>query len=214
MTEIRDQGTADTETPVPTWRRAFRALARLRAQRLGLRMRILLTFSLGFLALSVFLAAITYSFTKSTLIKQREKAGVEQTYHDAYVALNFLASASANPQASASAAIDVLINLGVARPVLNYHDSWAQNTLSFGQEVVPAALKEKVFANEPSMMVITVKSERVLVVGVPLGAAEGAYFEFFSLTEVDDTLRSVGLSLLFAGFITCLLYTSPSPRDS
>jgi len=204
VTEIREQGTADTETPVPTWRRAFRALARLRAQRLGLRMRILLTFSLGFLALSVFLAAITYSFTKSTLIKQREKAGVEQTYHDAYVALNFLASASANPQASASAAIDVLINLGVARPVLNYHDSWAQNTLSFGQEVVPAALKEKVFANEPSMMVITVKSERVLVVGVPLGAAEGAYFEFFSLTEVDDTLRSVGLSLLFAGFITTL----------
>ena len=200
MTEIRDQAAVEADAPVPPWRRAFRALARFRAQRVGLRMRILLTFSLGFLALSVFLAAITFSFAKSTLIKQRERASVEQTYRDANVALNALASAPANAQA----AIKVLTNLGVSRPVLNYHDVWAINTLAFSQDVVPAALKEKVFGNEPSMMVTTVDSERVLVVGVPLGAAEGAYFEFFSLTEVDDTLRSVGLSLLFAGFITTL----------
>jgi len=197
---MRDQATADSVEPVSPWRRTFRAVARFRAQRLGVRMRILLTFSVGFLTLSVFIAAITYTFAKSTLINQREKTGIEQTYHDANLALNALASSPANP----SAAIDVLTKLGVARPVLNYHDRWAANKVSFGQEAVPVSLQEKVFANVPSLMVITVNSERVLVVGVPLGAAEGAYFEFFSLTEVNDTLRSVGLSLLFAGFITTL----------
>ncbi len=163
-------------------------------------MRILLTFSLGFLTLSVFLAAVTFSFTRSTLIKQREKASVEQTYHDASVALNALASTPATAQA----AIKELTNIGVARPLLNYRDAWAGNTAAFGDDVVPQAMKQRVLDNKPSLMVITVDRERFLVVGIPLPSANAAYFEFFSLTEVNDTLRSVGLSLLFAGFITTL----------
>jgi two-component system sensor histidine kinase MtrB len=182
------------------WHRARRSATTLRVHRMGLRTRILLTFSLGFLALSVFLAAITYSFTKSTLFKQRERASIEQTYRDATVALNELSTGPANAQG----VMKVLTSLGIARPLINYRDSWVGSAAKFGDDVVPLAMKETVInGNRPARQVITVDGEKVLVVGVPL-AAVGAYFEFFSLTEVNDTLRSVAFSLLFAGFITTL----------
>ena len=201
MTETLETG--ETVEPVARhrwWHRAGRWFAAMRVQRMGLRMRILLTFSLGFLALSIFLAAITFSFTKSTLFKQRERASIEQAYRDATVALNELSTGPANAQG----VMKVLTSLGIARPLLNYRDSWVGSAAKFGDDVVPIALKEKVLnENQPARQVITVDGEKVLVVGVPL-AAVGAYFEFFSLTEVNDTLRSVGFSLLFAGFITTL----------
>ncbi|MCU1392997.1 MAG: putative two-component histidine kinase [Ilumatobacteraceae bacterium] len=201
MTDARDPGLVEPDERASVWQRAYRAVVRFRVQRLGLRTRILLTFSLGFLALSIFLAAITFSFTKSTLIKQREKASVEQTYHDASVALNELNSAPAGGQG----VINTLTSYGIARPLLNYRDSWIGSAAGFGDDVVPAALKTKVINGQtPARMVITVDGNKVLVVGVPLPEVDASYFEFFSLTEINDTLRSVALSLLFAGFITTL----------
>lgn len=182
------------------WSRVATSLARLRPQRIGLRTRILLTFSVGFLALSIFLAAITYTFTKSTLLKQRDRSAVEQTYRDASIALNRLRSRPATAQQ----ALDALAELGIQRPLLNYRDTWT-GTPRFGEDVLPLAMVQAVVTRTtPSRMIIQVEGEQVLVVGVPLPEVGASYFGFFSLTEVEDTLRSVGLSLMFAGFITTL----------
>ncbi len=181
--------------------RSHRAIMRLRIQRFGLRTRILLMFSIGFLALSIFLAAITYSFTKSTLVKQRDRTSVEQALRDASVALNEL---RASP-ASAQSVIKVLSSLGIQRPLLNYRDAWTPGAPRFGPDVVPDALKTRVLKDGvPARMIITVGGERVVVVGVPLPEVGASYFEFSSLSEVNSTLRSVGLSLMFAGIITTL----------
>jgi len=183
------------------WARTVRMVSRLRPNRVGLRTRILLTFSFGFLALSIFLAAITYSFTKNSLVKQRDKASVEQTYRDASVALNELGSAPA----SASPVIDKLQQLGIARPLINYRNAWTSGAPRFGPDVIPDALKNRVIDDGvPSRMIIDVDGEKVLVIGIPLPAVGAAYFEFTSLSEVSSTLNSVLLSLLFAGFITTL----------
>ncbi len=40
---------------------------------------------------------------------------------------------------------------------------------------------------------------RNLIVGFPLKSSDGSYFEFFPLGDVQSTLNSVGLSLLFGG---------------
>jgi len=181
--------------------RAIRLALKARPQPIGLRSRILLTFGFGFLALSVFLATITYTFTKSTLLKQRDRAAVEQTYRNASLALNEL---RAQP-ASAQAVLEALAELGIQRPLLNYRDAWSAGAPRFGPDVIPASLKTRVVNNEiPSRMVIRVDGEQMLVVGVPLPDEGASYFEFFSLTEVKNTLNSVRVSLLFAGFITTL----------
>lgn len=183
------------------WVRATHALARARPKRVGLRTRIMLTFTVGFFALSVFLAAITYSFTRSSLVDQHDRASVEQAYRGASVALSGLRLSPS----SAQPIIDTLSSLGIRRPLINYRDVWTSGAPRFGPEVVPSSLKDRVLVDStPSRMVITVGDERVLVIGVPLPEVGAAYFEFASLADVSSTLSSVGLSLMFAGFITTL----------
>jgi signal transduction histidine kinase len=161
----------------------------------------MLTFTVGFFGLSVFLAAITYTFTKSTLVDQHDQATVAQAYRDAGVALNGLRSSPA----SAQPVIDTLSGLGVGRPLLNYRDAWTAGAVRFGPEAVPVALQDRVLNDAiPSRMITTVAGELVVATGIPLPEVGAAYFEFATLSEVGSTLRSVGLSLVFAGFITTL----------
>ena len=202
MTEtFRDPEVAEPTSPEPLIRRIATWLGRLRLQRLGLRTRILLTFSLGFLALSIFLAAITFSFTKSTLVKQRERASVEQAYRDANIAVTELRSSPA----TGAGAISRLTSIGVTGPLLNYRDAWVGGSGAFGDNAVPDALKTLVVnRGVAAQMAVVIDGQHVLIVGVPLTEVGAAYFEFFSLTEINDTLRSVGRSLIFAGFITTL----------
>lgn len=183
------------------WTRATIALAGARPKRVGLRTRIMLTFTMGFFVLSVFLAVITYSFTKTSLVDQHNRTSVEQAYRGASVALNGL---RASPT-SAQPVIDTLAGLGIRRPLINYRDVWTAGAPLFGPEVVPEALKHRVLiVGVPSQMIITVGDERLVVIGIPLPDVGAAYFEFASLADVGSTLHSVGLSLMFAGFITTL----------
>ncbi len=189
------------QEPDPFWTRLSRSVARARPKRVGLRTRIMLTFTMGFFALSVFLAAITYSFTKSSLVDQHDRSSVEQAYRDASVALNGLRPSPS----SAQSVIDTLSSLGIGRPLINYHDVWTTGAPRFGPETVPTLLKSRVLIDGvPSRMILTVGDERVVVIGIPLPEVGAAYFEFASLTDVSSTLRSVGLSLMFAGFITTM----------
>ncbi|CAB4878117.1 unannotated protein [freshwater metagenome] len=191
----------DAPEPVRLWTRASRTLAQLRPQRVGLRTRILLIFTMGFLVLSIFLAAITFSFAKSTLVNQRDRSNVEQAYRDAGVALNDLRSSPA----SAQPVIDTLSRLGIGFPLLNYHDDWTAGSARFGPEAVPALLKDRVLIDGvPARMIVTLDGEAVMIIGIPIPEVGAAYFEFSSLSEINSTLRSVALSLMFAGFITTL----------
>jgi signal transduction histidine kinase len=192
---------ADATESADFWTRATHLLARARPKRIGLRTRIMLTFTMGFFALSVFLAAITYSFTRSSLVDQHDRASLEQAYRDASVALNGLRPSPS----SAQSVIDTLSGLGIRRPLINYHDVWTTGAPRFGPEIVPTALKDRVLIDGvPSRMIITVGGERMVAIGVPLPEVGAAYFEFASLSDVSSTLSSVGLSLMFAGFITTL----------
>ena len=66
-------------------------------------------FAVASFLLAIFLAGAAYSFTRSSVVNQRDRAGIEQAYRDAQVAQNELSGN--NP--SAGAAIDRLQALGV-----------------------------------------------------------------------------------------------------
>ena len=182
-------------------RRVGSNIARARPDRVGLRTRILLTFAVWFFVLSTFLAAITYSFTRSTLVDEHDRTSVAQAYRDAGVALDDLRGAPA----SAQPVIDTLSGLGIAKPLLNYRDVWTAGAARFGPEAVPRALRDRVLIDAvPSRMIVTLGGERFLVIGIPLTEVGAAYFEFSSISEISSTLDSVALSLVFATFITTL----------
>lgn len=181
------------------WRDRWRDV---QPRRLSLRTRILLMFGLGALFLSVFLAAAAYSFTRSSVVNQRDKAGIEQAYRNAQVAQNELSAN--NP--SAKPAIDRLNALGVSRFAINYRGTWSSgSSAQFGPDNIPSALQRRVITEStPSRMITRINGDPVLVIGIPLTVTDASYFEFVALDDASSTLNSVLLSLLFAGIITTL----------
>lgn len=191
---------ADPTAPVPrpAWTDRSRVLVeRLQRARLPLRRRILWTFALGSFALSAFLAAATYGFTKSALIRQRDRSAIRQTYRNADT---IAADLEADPSVAQIAAR--LESLGT-RSAVFYRGRWAAPAPQFGRTAVPESLREVVIDQRlPARMITTVQGEQVLEVGVWLPSSQAAYFEFISLAEIDSTLSNVARSLLAAAVVT------------
>jgi len=181
------------------WRERWNGI---QPRRLGLRTRVLLMFGLGALLLSMFLAAVAYTFTRSSVVNQRDRDSIDQAYRNAQVAQNELSAN--NP--SANPAIQRLQALGVARFAINYRGAWGiGSSAQFGPDNIPVALQSQVIEQGvASRMITTIGGEPVLVIGVPLTVTNASYFEFVSLDDTSETLNSVQLSLIFAGFITTL----------
>ena len=182
--------------------RRFR-LSRLRPRRLGLRARITITFAVGALALSVLLAGTTYLVARQTLVRQREASVLRQTYVNARVMRDSLRSASPD-------ILQVLSSLQTPAgsfPLVLYGDRWFPATLEYGRDAVPEELRQRVAAGSPARMRYSLRGDTVLAVGVPLVDMQpnASYFEIVSLAELQNTLRSIRLSLLGAALLTTLL---------
>lgn len=171
----------------------------------GLRRRILLIFTMGSMTLSMFLAITTYGLTRSNVVQQRDSASIDATRGNAQVVLTSL---RANPP-NIEDARDALAGFGVQNALIWYQPSqeWypaRDAPARFVETALPQALVDKVIDDDvASRMIIEVDNETNIVVGWPIPNVGGAaYFEFFSLEDINNTLRSVRLSLVFAGIIT------------
>lgn len=189
--------TAEMERPKRWW---F-PVAAFRISRFGLRTRILLLFTAGALLLAGFLSAAAYSFTRSSLVTQRDRSVVTEAGRNAAVAQDELA---ASPS-SAQGAMNRLTLLGVERPAIFYRGAWTVGTARFVPDQIPASLRTRVIdEGVAARMVADVDGESVIAVGVPLPNVDAAYFELVGLDQVKDTLRSVGVSLMFGAIITSM----------
>ncbi|MBA3286957.1 MAG: HAMP domain-containing histidine kinase [Acidimicrobiia bacterium] len=194
-------GAADDAGPAPSPSLVRRLLRRSRLSPVGLRRRILLTFGLGALMLSTFLAFTTYGLVRSNLLSQRDTASLRAAYRNAQVVQSALRGEPTTP-ASATAQLQ---QLGVQRSLIRYQGQWSAGIGRFGPEALPPTLVQRVTDDEvPARMITSVGNEPVVVVGIPLPEL-GSYFEFFSLDEDERTLANVALSLLLAAVITTAL---------
>jgi two-component system, OmpR family, sensor histidine kinase MtrB len=186
------------EAAAPSGRLA-RFASGLRPRRFGLRARILIVFTLGAFALAAFLAAVTYGLTRSTLLRQRDDAAIDQAYANARRVAEDLRSNPTNLQ-------PILADLpGTSQPVVWYRSAWASRNADFGPNSIPLQLREAVLAGTHARMIYNRVGERTLAVGVPIPESSAAYFEITSLDELTDTLRSVGVSAIGASAITTAL---------
>ncbi|MGA0879046.1 MAG: sensor histidine kinase [Ilumatobacteraceae bacterium] len=187
------------ETPRPSeaapastarWRRPF--------SRFGLRARILLTFGLGSLALSTFLALSTYNLTRSNVVSDREASSISKAYDNAR---------KVAAELSGGADVDeVLENLALDQSLLT-EDGQAytrSDRLQIGD--IPRELLDGVAADgDPRMMRQEKDGELFLVVGIPLEDDRYTYFELSPIDDVRSTLNSITVALLIAGAVTIAL---------
>src|SRR5262245_29490018 len=179
----------------PSW------LAGLRTHRVGLRSRILATFTLGVAALAIVLAFTTYGLTRSTLVRQREDTALRQAYSDARSVRALLRSSPT----SAKAALDGVPDVGPAEPLLRYRGEWANTCPKFTHDGLPAELQRRVVEEQTAARMLYSDGGPVMVVGIPLPDVDASFFEVVPLDELSRTLGSVRVSLLGAVAITTAL---------
>jgi signal transduction histidine kinase len=167
---------------------------------LGVRRRILLTFTLGTIALSLFLAVTTYGLTKSNVIQQRIDTATSTSQRNAQGVERDLRN---NP-ATAESARETLDNTGVQLYLIRYRENWIGGTDKPESLLTPELIDRVVTDGEPASQIANVNGELNIIVGWSLPGV-GEYFEFFNLDEAEATLSSVRLSLIFAALISTLL---------
>ena len=171
---------------------------RSRPRALGLRRRILLIITLGSIALSLFLAITTYGLTRSNLVQERDETAITQSLpHAQLVERDLAATLPADP----SSAQTSLSNIGVQRYVIWYQDEfYGGGTLN--QDDIPQELRDRVILGGGSArQIVRVGEELNLIVGWTVPQV-GAFFEFFSIDDVDSSLNSFRLSLILASLIS------------
>ena len=156
-----------------------------RTRRLGLRARATLGFGLVGLVVAVVLAGVTYTVARRYLVDQRQDVAQQQAYVNARLARSVLRGP--NPDVRA-----FLAGLGggtAASPVVRYRDEWFSTSVAIGRESLPADLVRAVTDGRAGHQRYRDGDGRLHVaVGVALPAVDAAYFEVFSLAELERTL--------------------------
>ena len=145
------------------------------------------------------LATTTYSFTRTSLMQQRERAEINLAFANARRVQNdLLADRSA---------IEMALNqVGDSHRLLFMDGRWTGNSQLFTESAIPPILKDQVISQrKAAIMTTSVRNGQALIVGIRLERANATYFELDNLREVREALRSVQIALLFSAFITILV---------
>lgn len=170
-------------------------------RRVSLRTRVTLAFAIGALLLSAGLATITYGLARSYLVRQRETSALRQTYANARLVRTALAAGDAD-------IADLLASVqspARSSPLLLLGGGWYKASEGLGVDALPPAMLTTVGAGTAARQRIeSPVGQPHLVVGIPLPAVDGAYFEIYQLVELDRTLRILVNSSIAAALVTTI----------
>lgn len=182
----------------PAGRASHRRGRHMPGANLGLRARVTLTFGLGALLLSTFMAGLTYFTARQYFLRQREVAVLRQ----AYVNASLVRSALRSPNPQIPQLLDSLDTLPGSRSVLERRGQWFATSISVGRNAISPAMQAMVTGGRPATQRFVLATVPELVVGVPVPSVSAAYFEVFSLEELARTLRILALALAGAALVT------------
>jgi signal transduction histidine kinase len=176
--------------------------------KLGIAARITAIFGLGALLLSVSMGGLSYFTTRHFLLDERESAAQHQAFINANLVRSSLLSGNSQ-YAQLLASLDAGSGSG-SNSVLYHQGTASQGSLSLSFSSLPHGLRAEVLAGTPATQTYRAgtQSQPVIVVGVPVPSVHAAYFEVFSLSDLDHTLRVLGITLIVVGAFTTLLGTA------
>ncbi|TMM13576.1 MAG: HAMP domain-containing histidine kinase [Actinobacteria bacterium] len=162
-----------------------------RHRRLGLRSRVTAAFALGALVLSVSLSTLTYFTARQYFLHERQTAVLRQ----AYVNANLVRAALRSPQPDIPPLLASLDTAPGSRSVLYDRGRWFATSLTVGRDALPAHLRGQVTGGTPASQRFNLAGSLQMGVGIPIPVVGAAYFEVFSLQELDHSLRILALTL-------------------
>jgi signal transduction histidine kinase len=172
-----------------------------RRLRVGLRSRVTIAFGLLALTMSAGLASLVGLLVTHYLLQQKDSSAVFQTSLSAEtlrLALQF-------DHTDIPADLDATPSNDRTSSLLDYSGSWYTTSLKAGPTVLPAQLVSLVGGGTAATQRILIGGQPLLVVGTPIGARGDAYYELFSLTELDRTDRTLTDVLAAAALLIALV---------
>jgi signal transduction histidine kinase len=189
-------------------------------RRFGLRDRVMLAYGLLALGLSGVLAVVTFGVVSNYLTNQRTSSAIVETSDNA-ATLHYglygltpdctpirreeieCATRAAVPPAKVSSLVEALPSTDSAAMLMRYNGNWY--TVSADSGDVPADMLETARSGLEVHRRLVVHGQQVLAVGLALGRPGEAFFELHPLTRLDNTLRTLKVTLILAAIVTALL---------
>lgn len=158
---------------------------------LGLRGRVTLILAVIALGLSVVVGTAVWVTVSAFLISKRTQAAVAQTQANAEQVRRGLSSPGVSrPQLLAQLPREI-----GSTSLLMAGGDWSTTSLQVNRDSLPTALRSGVLRGQPLHQRLRTDHGPQLVVGLPLAEEGSAYFEIFSLVELDQTLRTLSTTL-------------------
>lgn len=165
------------------------------SRRHGLRTRATLAVALTSLVLSTTLAVLAYSLVRRALVEDRESTLMRSAYVNARVVRSALRTAEPD---MAELLAGLRSGAGRRSVLITSTDTFT-STVEVGPDDLPAPVVAGVGDGSVAHQVVDAADGPTLVVGIPIVAADAAYYEVTSLADVDRTLQVLASSLAVGG---------------
>ena len=168
-------------------------------QKLGLKQRMVLFFGLAAMAAAIALSVVTYTSTRSYLLGQRSEVAQRQAFNNAQLMRNIVETDSVNIadlvtqiRTEPGGYAVVQLDERPGRASLFY----AQEPLRFTQSNLPSELVELTLRDITSRQRFQFENRPYEAIGVAVPSIGLHYFEAFPVTDVENTLRTIQITLL------------------
>ena len=176
--------------------------------KLGLKQRMVLFFGLAAMTAAIALSVVTYASTRSYLLGQRSEVAQRQAFNNAQLMRNIVDTDGANIadlitqiRTEQNGYAVVQLDARPDRSSLFY----AQEPLRFTQSNLPAELVELTLSNKTGRQRFQFENRPYEAIGVAVPSVGLHYFEAFPVTEVENTLRTIQITLLIGVVLITLL---------
>jgi two-component system sensor histidine kinase MtrB len=169
-------------------------------RRWGLRVRATFAFAILSLVVVSTLSIVTYIVAERYLLQQRERSATRQAFLNARLVRDLLVDPAEQP----GEALSLLELTPRSQAAFVREGTWYGQTDVIGAGTLPAELGRIVGSGNAAHQRVDLAGERRLLVGIPLPAADGVYFELFSFRELTDTLAALRTALVVGIVLTPL----------
>jgi len=177
---------------------------------------MVLFFGLAAMAAAIALSVVTYASTRSYLLGQRSEVAQRQAFNNAQLMRNVVEADSANIadlvtqiRTEQGGYAVVQLDERPGRTSLFY----AQEPLRFTQSNLPPELLERTLSDKTSRQRFQFENKPYEAIGVAVPSIGLHYFEAFPVTDVENTLRTIQITLLI-GVVPKLQTTRPRTFNS
>jgi signal transduction histidine kinase len=153
-------------------------------RRTGLSLRITATFAVGALVVSLAVALSAYVLSLRFQVNSEQNDVLRQTYlNAAAVRARLLA-----PDFDVPALLDTLTTGSSTNSVIFHDGRWFSSSLLISRDALPAKLRKATLDGQVARAWTKTGDRPQLIVGVPLPAVRGAYFQTFDETNLSHNL--------------------------